>query len=556
MTRWFIGCLLSLLIPTAAVAELTPEEVGVVAMAVSRESRQLAEGYMTARGIPQDNLFLLEGKPGHTCARAYWDDVARPALAEWLNKQRETQIRCVVTCWDVPLKIERQPVDGARLTSRRKYLETSRDRLVATAIELINRLESLARDDSENPPPPLKSDADLKAISSRFDTALAGAQRRLKSLTREDEKKAMGQEFEQLFLKAGGISALLRLAKAQANISQFNNEQAQRLATVQGQLLGLQRGLQALGALPETTARDVQILNVVQATVGIVGGIRWIDQQLELVRRNESYASFDSELSMIMLPEHPLVRWQSNLLYYAFDRLPARPRVIMVSRLAAPSLDRAEALYRQAIDVEKAGLKGKVYLDARGMNYNPQNDKRGSYGSFDQSLRDLAERLQRHTDLEVVLNNEAKLFQSGDCPEAALYCGWYSLGKYVDAFDWVPGAVGYHLASMEAQYLRKPGNRVWCNAMLEDGITATMGPVAEPYLAAFPLPDDFFPLLLTGKYTLVEAYYRTKPYNSWVMVLVGDPLYNPFKNRPLLDESALPKRLTGAAPVVPEEVAP
>jgi hypothetical protein len=27
------------------------------------------------------------------------------------------------------------------------------------------------------------------------------------------------------------------------------------------------------------------------------------------------------------------------------------------------------------------------------------------------------------------------------------------------------------------------------------------------------------------------------------MVLVGDPLYNRFKNRPLLDESQLPERM-------------
>ena len=62
-------------------------------------------------------------------------------------------------------------------------------------------------------------------------------------------------------------------------------------------------------------------------------------------------------------------------------------------------------------------------------------------------------------------------------------------------------------------------------------------------LAAFPLPDDFFSVLLTGRYTLVETFYRTKPYNSWAMVLVGDPLYNPFKNNPQLSEDALPDRL-------------
>ncbi|NLE39351.1 MAG: hypothetical protein GX621_15125, partial [Pirellulaceae bacterium] len=36
---------------------------------------------------------------------------------------------------------------------------------------------------------------------------------------------------------------------------------------------------------------------------------------------------------------------------------------------------------------------------------------------------------------------------------------------------------------------------------------------------------------------------RTQPFNSWVMVLVGDPLYNPFKKSPALAEANLPDSL-------------
>jgi uncharacterized protein (TIGR03790 family) len=119
------------------------------------------------------------------------------------------------------------------------------------------------------------------------------------------------------------------------------------------------------------------------------------------------------------------------------------------------------------------------------------------------------------------------LFQPGDCPRAALYCGWYSLAKYVDAFDFVPGAVGFHIASSEAVSLRQPDSGQWCPNLLKKGITATLGPVAEPYLAAFPQPDAFFSELFVGR-CLVEAFYRTKRFNSWQMVLIGDPLYTPF----------------------------
>ena len=68
----------------------------------------------------------------------------------------------------------------------------------------------------------------------------------------------------------------------------------------------------------------------------------------------------------------------------------------------------------------------------------------------------------------------------------------------------------------------------------EAGAAATLGPVAEPYTVGFPKPAEFFGLLTTGQYTLVECYYRTLLLNSWMTVLIGDPLYNPYAHSPKL----------------------
>jgi uncharacterized protein (TIGR03790 family) len=65
--------------------------------------------------------------------------------------------------------------------------------------------------------------------------------------------------------------------------------------------------------------------------------------------------------------------------------------------------------------------------------------------------------------------------------------------------------------------------------MLEEGVAATIGPVYEPYVQAFPLPDLFFSKLTEGYLTLGEVYLISLPFLSWQMVLVGDPLYLPFK---------------------------
>jgi len=65
--------------------------------------------------------------------------------------------------------------------------------------------------------------------------------------------------------------------------------------------------------------------------------------------------------------------------------------------------------------------------------------------------------------------------------------------------------------------------------MLEKGVAATLGPVYEPYVNAFHLPELFFGCLVDGKLTLGECYLISTPYVSWQLVLLGDPLYRPFK---------------------------
>ena len=83
--------------------------------------------------------------------------------------------------------------------------------------------------------------------------------------------------------------------------------------------------------------------------------------------------------------------------------------------------------------------------------------------------------------------------------------------------------------------------------MLKDGVAVTIGPVAEPYTIGFPKPAEFFGYLVTGKYTVVECYAKTVIMASWMGVLVGDPLYNPYGKIMPGKESAIhssPKRVT------------
>ena len=251
--------------------------------------------------------------------------------------------------------------------------------------------------------------------------------------------------------------------------------------------------------------------------------LKQLESEIDRIIGKETGASVDSELSMVLFGNYELYRWRPNILKNNTAYLSLN--TLMVCRLDGPHEDIIKGLIDKAITAEKTGLKGVAYIDSRGIG---SDRNRYSPGYFDQSLLDLAALIRLRKNIAVQEERTEKLFGAGECPRTALYCGWYSLKKYIDAFDFVNGAIGYHISSWEAVNLRDPNSSQWCPAMLKDGITATFGAVAEPYLHSFPEPKAFFQELFNGR-CLVEAYYHTKPFNSWQLVLIGDPLYRPFK---------------------------
>jgi uncharacterized protein (TIGR03790 family) len=252
----------------------------------------------------------------------------------------------------------------------------------------------------------------------------------------------------------------------------------------------------------------------------------------------ESQACVDSELMLLWWDKYELRRWVVNPLYWQMPkdvRDKAQP-VVLTCRLDGPTPAIAKRLVDDSIATEKKGLEGKVYVDARGIRYDPKGDSGFGYGGYDESMREMAALLEKEGKLSVVLDDKNELFKPNACPECALYCGWYSLANFIDSCRFVKGAIAWHLASSEAVSLRQPDVKYWCKNLLEKGACATLGPVAEPYTVGFPKPAEFFGTLATGKYTLVESYGRTIILISWMGCLVGDPLYNPFGKNPCLKE--------------------
>lgn len=258
---------------------------------------------------------------------------------------------------------------------------------------------------------------------------------------------------------------------------------------------------------------------------------------------NQSNAAVDSELMLLWWPTYDTSRWVMNPLYW---QIPANqrtksPPVLLTSRLDGPTPTIAKRLVDDAVAVEEAGgLKGKAYFDARGNVFDPKKPGDAtSYGGYDESFREAAA-LLKAAGLDATVDNKDELFPPNSCKDAALYAGWYSHGKYVPSCEFVQGAVAWHLASSEAVSLRKDST-LWCPNLLKAGVAATMGPVGEPYTVGFPKASEFFGFLATGKYTLVECHARTQLLTSWMTVLVGDPLYNPFaKTAPVKEANVKP----------------
>jgi uncharacterized protein (TIGR03790 family) len=301
-------------------------------------------------------------------------------------------------------------------------------------------------------------------------------------------------------------------------------EEQELVDALEARIASARERLQAMGDKEAPEAR--------KAVKKELGELR---KRVRKAQKKDHRSSLDSEIALALAAPYDLSMWIPNPHFLGYGgktapRMPAKEDVLMVARLDGPGSEVVRRMIDDAVEVEESGLAGRAYFDARWAR--PAKDKEPEklgYGFYDLSIHKAAERVERSGRMPVVLNEDEDLFQPGECPEAALYCGWYRLARYVDAFDWERGAIGYHIASQECQTLSPGKSQVWCKRMLEEGVAATIGPVGEPYVQAFPIPEMFFGLLLEGRWTLAECYALSVPFWSWQMVLVGDPLYRPFR---------------------------
>ena len=178
-------------------------------------------------------------------------------------------------------------------------------------------------------------------------------------------------------------------------------------------------------------------------------------------------------------------------------------------------------MIRDAVEVEKTGLWGMCYVDIA--NKFPQGDQWLEAVVRENSAVGIPTVVDRFND------TYPKNYPMAD---AALYFGWYDRnvgGPFLNpAFRFRKGAVAMHLHSFSAEQLTN-SEKNWSGPLLERGAAVTIGNVYEPYLH---FTHDFGILqqnLLAGD-CWVEACWKAMPVTSWQGVVIGDPLYRPFRH--------------------------
>lgn len=493
---------------------LEPSEILVIVNETNLASTRIAEYYCDKRGLRREQILRLplpQPLAGTIDRAEYLRTIVEPVRKALQTPIGPRRIRCLLTIYGIPYRIglTRDPAAAAIADQ----LGRIRQNRVEYLIEIARRLENpeLKMTPADPQKKPRIEDV-LEKFPEQFEASLKQIQSVFDPQTRRTRLDQWAKLYIEVFGKPAGwkkaseLGIQLAIASAEA-------------VAVKQDLLDLQKAREDNWS--PIRRFEAKLYNAFERVAGTGALIAAIDQDLISLQGKETGAALDSELTMVRFDEYPLYRWQPNELKSPKNW--DETKTVMVCRLDGPEEKIVLGLIDKALEAEPSGLKGVAYFDGR----YPTSEGASQYAHYDRSIRAAAEVVRQKTGLQVVEDNKPELFAPGSCPDAALYCGWYSLRNYVDAFDFVPGAVGFHIASFEAANLRGPASTEWCPAMLRDGITATMGPVDEPYLTAFPLPEEFFRELTEGR-CLVEAYFRTNPFNSWQMLLIGDPLYRPF----------------------------
>ena len=509
------------------------------------EGRELARHYAQKRSVPDGRILELDLPAGDDIQFSTYESVVLPQVRQFLSEKKLAHdVTCAVTFYGVPLRIMSRiasPADIAELGE----LQGEIGRFVAQTEPVVAKIEALAKRANSGFVPAAGQSVDQLAY--RADLAARTLSRHLATVkdpeARDTLAELVGHAVDPLVGRAN--LAERRMAEIEANAKATPAERAEALK-IRTELLALRAKVDDLQAHRFDPKARAELRKLSREELGAFDYGRLLGGMISYFDGTDSQSSFDSELSLIWWNYYTRAKWLGNPLSHRFHG--QAPLALMTMRIDAPTVELARGIIDASIAVEQKGLAGKIVMDAGG---NLQIDPKSPvYRSYDDTIKRCAELVRTKSKVagDLVFDEKKEILPAHSVDGVALYCGWYAVRNYTPTCKFVPGAIGFHIGSYELVSLRDPGERGWCRGMLLDGIGATLGPEAEPFLSAFPEADEFFGLLLTGKLTLAEVYWKTSPLASWRITMIGDPLYTPYKVNPAIAPADLPQSLQNALP--------
>lgn len=530
-------------------AELTAGDLLLVVNRNMPESIELARTYASLRKVPEGRVVELDLPSAEQMSfEAYERDVV-PPIREFLRKNKlDQQVKCLVTFYGVPLRVAARvntPDDAAEL----KTIEFDKHDAITRATQAVVELEKLAA--SKLPAFKPEPGQTLERLGARADAALRAVQSAGANEADLAKRAQLDDALRGILVKLVGAAQLpYKPAPGESTMPADVNRAVEQRKVENSVLL---RELTELAERRFERDARVKQREIVKSKLGLFAWAQVLSAHSDYLQTTRAAspvpqttsAALDNELALLRINAYPRLGGQVNPFHYSVPSGQRSP-VLMVMRLDAGSPQVVRKMMTDTIEAEQTGLTGRFAIDARGALRSALKPESPPIVAYDQLTRDLAALVQSKTDVPVTLDDEPGLIPENSLKDIALYTGWYSVRRYVAPGTFARGAVGFHTASFELVSLRTVDEQGWVRGLGDDGVVAGVGPVAEPFLHAFPRPDDFFPLLMTGKLTLAEVYWATTPMTSWMMIGIGDPLYKPFGVKPALKPDDLPDRLKPA----------
>lgn len=315
---------LALVCSSEVLIGLEPSEVAVLAVKSDEDSMKIADYYMKAREIPEENLLALEKAYPGKISREVWNTELRPLIRRWLAEH--PSVKCMVCAWSLPLTIEAPSFDEPRQKELRAFYEAAQKEMQEATLQALKNiyLEVAPTDESAAEAEKISLDfgkTDQVQWTQILQKTVNQARQRLQNGD-EETKKKYAQKLDQLLQPMMGLEVLRNLVLAQVVNKKAEVKPELVLKIVKGVEL-LENHAVELNFKADCNERDAEVLKTIRLLNGPFAAIQYAKFIQERLNRNELASAFDSELSLIYETEsYPLVGWLPNMMAFQYNQPP------------------------------------------------------------------------------------------------------------------------------------------------------------------------------------------------------------------------------------------